>query len=277
MRARDRSVQVGRNGRCPPLSFPLHAAEATSSWEAQAARRRGAESSDGTAGGRDNKLIAMLALGGVALLAVIGIGAALAFGGGDDGPDATRGSRGGRLHAHCHARGVNVGDHSVTTPDGTSKAEWNTDAADERAALPGSLRSAGPTTTPSTRPARPQSRARRHRIHYGTGSRKRPCSAAGLRPGDITRRRFSRPIPPWEIGSPSGRGSLRARRSRERSGTAYLAKCPDFDETAFAAFFDAYQFQGPERSRPTRSYPAATRLRSAGTSRGGGTGQTQSA
>jgi len=31
------------------------------------------------------------------------------------------------------------------------------------------------------------------------------------------------------------------------SGTARLVKCTAFDEKAYAAFFDAYQFQGPER------------------------------
>jgi Protein of unknown function (DUF3105) len=30
-------------------------------------------------------------------------------------------------------------------------------------------------------------------------------------------------------------------------GAAYLAKCATFDEGAFGAFFDAYQFKGPER------------------------------
>ena len=36
---------------------------------------------------------------------------------------------------------------------------------------------------------------------------------------------------------------------------AYLAKCTEFDETAFAAFFDAYQFQGPERFPPDSLLP----------------------
>ncbi len=32
-----------------------------------------------------------------------------------------------------------------------------------------------------------------------------------------------------------------------RRGQGYLAKCETFDEQAYAAFFDAYQFKGPER------------------------------
>lgn len=30
-------------------------------------------------------------------------------------------------------------------------------------------------------------------------------------------------------------------------GTSHLVTCPSFDEKAYAAFFDAYQFEGPER------------------------------
>ena len=40
-----------------------------------------------------------------------------------------------------------------------------------------------------------------------------------------------------------------------RGNRAYLAKCTEFDETAFAAFFDAYQFQGPERFPPDSLLP----------------------
>ncbi len=41
----------------------------------------------------------------------------------------------------------------------------------------------------------------------------------------------------WTTSSPS----------KPDTGTAHLAKCTTFDETAYAAFFDAYQFEGPER------------------------------
>ena len=43
--------------------------------------------------------------------------------------------------------------------------------------------------------------------------------------------------------------------SNPDEGTAYLAKCTAFDETAFSAFFDAYQFQGPERFPPDSLLP----------------------
>ena len=46
--------------------------------------------------------------------------------------------------------------------------------------------------------------------------------------------------------------------SEPEKGTAYLAKCPGFDEAAFAAFLDAYQFRGPERFPPDTLLPGRT-------------------
>ena len=41
----------------------------------------------------------------------------------------------------------------------------------------------------------------------------------------------------WTTSSPTS----------SNTGTAYLAKCTSFDQSAYAAFFKAYQFKGPER------------------------------
>lgn len=38
-------------------------------------------------------------------------------------------------------------------------------------------------------------------------------------------------------------------------GRGYLARCTAFDEVAFAAFFDAFQFKGPERFAPSQMLP----------------------
>ena len=38
-------------------------------------------------------------------------------------------------------------------------------------------------------------------------------------------------------------------------GRGYLALCTSFDEDAFAAFFDAFQFKGPERFSPSSMLP----------------------
>ena len=46
--------------------------------------------------------------------------------------------------------------------------------------------------------------------------------------------------------------------SKPEEGTAYLAKCTGFDQGAFDAFFDAYQFQGPERFPADSLLPGRT-------------------
>jgi hypothetical protein len=46
----------------------------------------------------------------------------------------------------------------------------------------------------------------------------------------------------WVTPERAGEGSDR--------GVGYLAKCTEFDEAAFAAFFDEFQFKGPERFPP---------------------------
>jgi hypothetical protein len=46
----------------------------------------------------------------------------------------------------------------------------------------------------------------------------------------------------WVTPEQAGEGSDR--------GVGYLAKCTEFDQEAFAAFFDEFQFKGPERFPP---------------------------
>jgi hypothetical protein len=46
----------------------------------------------------------------------------------------------------------------------------------------------------------------------------------------------------WVTPERAGEGSDR--------GVGYLAKCTEFDEAAFSAFFDEFQFKGPERFPP---------------------------
>jgi len=45
--------------------------------------------------------------------------------------------------------------------------------------------------------------------------------------------------------------------SPKDGGTAYLAKCTTFDEKAYAAFFTAYQFKGPERFKSSSLLPGS--------------------
>ena len=69
------------------------------------------------------------------------------------------------------------------------------------------------------------------------------------RPRAVSRRSGTR--------SRSAPGSPRARRSRRRAPrTSRSARA--FDEDAFQAFFDAYQFQGPERFPPDSLLPGSS-------------------
>ena len=58
------------------------------------------------------------------------------------------------------------------------------------------------------------------------------------------------PLP--SLGSKIALGVWTTPANSPNSGTAYLAKCTSFDDAAYAAFFKAFQFKGPER------FPAST-------------------
>lgn len=198
------------------------------------------------------RLIAMLAVGGVAVLAAIGIVVALAMGGGDEG--------GGDARTALEAAGCTLaaspalgGAHAVPTPEGTSE-EWNTDP---------------PTSGPHYQvPAvwgtydDPVNQAQVvHNLEHGGiavqyGPDVPAASVTALK-GFVQQDQPRGTIlaPYAALGSQIALGVWVTENANEpEEGTAYLAKCPAFDQTAFEAFFDAYQFQGPER------FPADTLL-----------------
>ena len=200
--------------------------------------------------GRDNRLVAMLAVGGVAVLAVIGIVVALALGGGDDGSDA----RAALEEAGCAlaATPALVGVHSVASPDGTSD-KWNT--------VP-------PTSGPHYAVpavwgtfADPVNQAQlvhnlEHggiAVQYGSGVPAATVTELESFVQEHPRGTVLAPYP--SLGRRISLGAWVTKSANEPDdGTAYLAKCDAFDEPAFSAFFDAFQFQGPER------FPADTLL-----------------
>ena len=211
----------------------------------------------GTTGGRDNRLIAMLALGGVALLAVIGIGAALAFGGGDDGPDARTALEAAGCTLTVKPAVVERRGLTPTSRTGARKPEMEHGSADEWTALRSDRRLRRLQRAAADRPARPQPRARCHRILYGdevpdeTVQQLTGFSTATIRGG-----RSSRPIQGLESRSRSVPGSLAGLdEAKSERGSGVPRKCPDFDESAFDAFFDALQFEGPEAFPPESLLP----------------------
>jgi hypothetical protein len=199
--------------------------------------------------GADRRKLLLLGVGGVALLAVAGVALAFTLGGGGSG-----GTRAALEQAGCtlSATPSLAGVHSITTPSGTSP-KWNT--------VP-------PTSGPHYAVPvvygiydEPVYQAQLvHNLEHG---------AIAVQYGDDVPQATIEQLKTFAQGHP--RGTVLAPYpalgnkialgawvvpdpSKPDVGTAYLAKCTEFDEEAFSAFFSAYQFQGPER------FPADTLL-----------------
>ena len=197
-------------------------------------------------GGTDRRKLLLLGGGGIALLAVAAVALAFTLGGAGGAADARAALEG----AGCtlSATPALPGVHSITTPTGTSP-KWNT--------VP-------PTSGPHFQVPvvygvydEPVNQAQLvHNLEHGaveiqygkdvplpTVEQLRTFAQANSRgtvlaPYPVLGDRIA--LGAWVVHDPS----------KPAEGTAYLAKCATFDEKAFSAFLDAYQFQGPER------YPA---------------------
>jgi len=137
------------------------------------------------------------------------------------------------------------GDHSVLTPGGTSK-KWNTDP---------------PTNGPHyqqwaiwgayTTPLYPAQVV--HNLEHGgifiQYGKDVPQATVDQLKGFYDQHlngTLLSPLP--KLGSKIAIGVWTTRSpTQPNTGTAYLAKCTSFDDNAYAAFFKAYQFKGPER------------------------------
>jgi hypothetical protein len=199
--------------------------------------------------GTDRRLLVGLAAGGLAALVALAIGiAVLAGGGGSASAAAALDTAGCTLVEKPALRGV----HSILKPTGTSKL-WNT-----------SPPTSGPHyAVPAIWGAYTQPVNMAQLVHnlehggiyilYGSGV---PASTvAQLRSfyEDHTRGTILAPLP--SLGSRVALGAWTTKSASEPAdGTAHLAKCTTFDQTAFSAFFDEFQFRGPER------FPADTLL-----------------
>ena len=200
--------------------------------------------------GADHRKLLLLGIGGVAVLAVAAV--ALAF--------TLRGGSGGDARAALEQAGCTLsatpslaGVHSITKPSGTSP-KWNT--------VP-------PTSGPHYEVPvvygiydEPVYQAQlvhnlEHgaiAVQYGKDVPQATIDQLKTFAQGHTRGTVLAPYPAlgdkialgaWVVPDPSKPGE----------GTAYLAKCTEFDEQAFSAFFSAYQFQGPERFPPDTLLP----------------------
>ncbi|HEX2302005.1 MAG TPA: DUF3105 domain-containing protein [Gaiella sp.] len=201
----------------------------------------------------DRRRLLLLAAGGAAALAAVAAALAFTLGGGGDGGDA----RAAVEAAGCTlaATPALVGQHSVTSPTGTSK-KWN-------------------TTPPTSGPHyaipvvygmydEPVNQAQLvHNLEHGAiavqyGDDVPAATVQQLRTFAQSHPRGTVLAPYPALGDKIALGAWVADDDDPAKGTAYVAKCTAFDEGAFDAFFDAYQFKGPERFPPDALLPGRT-------------------
>jgi hypothetical protein len=200
------------------------------------------------AGGRS--LPKPLLLGAAGLAALIVVAAIFAFrGGGGSSGDAPALLKAAGCSFQT-VQSLKAGDHSVLTPQGTSE-KWNTSP---------------PTNGPHyqvpaiwgsyTDPLFPAQVVHNLEhggifIQYGPAVPKATVAQLQAFYNDHQNGTLLAPLP--SLGAKIALGAwVTANASTPDVGVAHLAKCTRFDEKAFAAFFDNYQFQGPER------FPAST-------------------
>ncbi|HET8743865.1 MAG TPA: DUF3105 domain-containing protein, partial [Gaiella sp.] len=188
--------------------------------------------------GADRRLLIGLGVAGLAVLVAVAVGVVLASGGGSTANAAAAlDSAGCTLIEKPALRGV----HSITTPTGTSKV-WNTDP---------------PTSGPHYQiPAvwgaytEPVNMAQLvHNLEHGGiyilyGPNVSDSTVAQLRSfyDGHTRGTILAPLP--SLGDQIALGAWTTKSASDPAdGTAHLAKCATYDETAFSAFFDQFQFR----------------------------------
>lgn len=200
--------------------------------------------------GADRNRLLMLGVGGLAALALVAAALAFTLGGGGGSSDA----RAALEAAGCtlSATPALPGNHTVTSPTGTSK-QWNT--------IP-------PTSGPHYAVPvvygsydEPVNEAQLvHNLEHGAiavqyGKDVPAATVLQLKSFVQAHSRGTVLAPYPALGDKIALGAwVTESPSQPTKGTAYLAKCTAFDDAAFSAFFDAYQFQGPER------FPADTML-----------------
>jgi len=201
-------------------------------------------------GGTDRKLLLIFGATGLALVVAVAIGAVVAFGGGGTGGNAAAAldKAGCTLLEKPALRGV----HSIQSPTGTSPL-WNTNPP-----------TSGPHyEIPAVWGAYTQPVNMAQLVHnlehggiyilYGPRVPRGTIDQLTSFYNDHTRGTIIAPLP--SLGNQIALGAWTTKDANDpTNGTAHLAKCTSFDQTAFGAFFGQFQFQGPER------FPADTLL-----------------
>jgi hypothetical protein len=211
-------------------------------------------SSSSSGEGSNRRLL--IVIGAIGLVAIVAAIAYAVSSGGDSGTsvDATKALE----DAGCTVQAVTSlpsGDHSVTTPEGTSP-KWNTSP---------------PTNGPHyqipaiwgsyTEPLLPAQVV--HNLEHGGifiqyGNKVPQATIEQLKTFYDSHQAGTLLSPLPSLGSTIALGVWTTKSaSKPDDGTAYLVKCTTFNQQAYAAFFDAYQFKGPERFPVSQLQPGS--------------------
>ena len=196
---------------------------------------------------------------GLGLLAILAVVAFVVFGSGGSGPgDARAALEAAGCTLELADAPANVSDHSdVRSPDMDVKA-WNTDppTAGPHFGVPALFGA----YDEALQQARVVNNLEHGGVYIQYGSEVPEATVAELRGfyEDHQNGTLLAPLPrlgktialgAWVTPGETGEGAGR--------GTGVLAKCTEFDREAFAAYFDAYQFKGPERFPPDALAPGS--------------------
>lgn len=204
------------------------------------------------AGARRQRLL-LYAGAGAGILALVAVLAVLLASGGGGGADAER-VRTAAEAAGCTFRSApaQARSHSVTSPDGT--ANWNTTPPTTGAHYE------VPAVWGAYDSALQQARVVHNLEHggvfieYGRGVPEATVQQLRAFYDDHQRGTLLAPLPSLPANQIAVGAWVTPSESEPDDGTSYLMKCTRFDEDAFSAFFDEFQFRGPER------FPADTLL-----------------
>ena len=190
-------------------------------------------------------LLYALAASGLVALAVVVVVLAATGGGGSGGTGDADRVQAAATAAGCRFRSAPAlpASHSIADPDGTVK--WNTDP---------------PTTGPHyevpavfgaysepLQPARLVHNLEHGGIYIQYGDEVPEATVQQLRDFYDAHERGTLLSPLPRLGKNIAVGAWVAPEDDPGNGNGYLMRCTRFDEDAFTAFFEEFQFKGPER------------------------------
>jgi len=146
----------------------------------------------------------------------------------------------------------NSSDHSVTDPEGVS-SDWNTDPP-TGGAHTGVAAFYGAYDEPLNQ-AQVVHNLEHGAVYIYYGSDVSETTVAELRAFYDDHRNGTLLAPYPKLGEKIALGAWNASSGDYENDDGVLATCTRFDEAAFAAYFDAFQFKGPERFPPDALAP----------------------